>query len=329
MESSAPEEKKGGGGLLGAGLAALGGGDGPGAGGKNKGDAPFSKRVQRVFPFALELAGREELRGAGSGDVVRSEHLLLALIEDEESGAVAALERLEVDVAELRAEIRADAERGTGEAELVAGRGNKDNTTPTLSECGIDLTEAARAGKLDPVMGRDAEVARALQVLVRRRKSNPCLMGEPGVGKTAIAEGIAQRIVDGNVPKRLRDKRVVSLELAQLVAGTRYRGDFEERLKAVLKEVTEGEEAGKIILFIDELHTLVGAGSAEGGIDAANILKPALARGELQVIGATTLDEYRQHIEKDAALERRFQPILVPEPTIDDTVAILEGLAEK
>ena len=224
MEASAPEEKKGGSGLLGAGLAALGGGgDGPGGGGgKNKGDAPFSKRVQRVFPFALELAGREELRGpSGSGDIVRSEHLLLALIEDDDSGAVAALQRLDVDVDELRAEIRADAERGTGEAELVAGRGNKDNTTPTLSECGIDLTEAARAGKLDPVMGRESEVARALQVLVRRRKSNPCLMGEPGVGKTAIAEGIAQRIVDGNVPKRLRDKRVVSLELAQLVAGTR------------------------------------------------------------------------------------------------------------
>ena len=190
-----------------------------------------------------------------------------------------------------------------------------------------DLTEMARRGKSDPVIGRDEEVRRVLQVLSRRTKNNPVLIGEPGVGKTAIVEGIAQRIVRGDVPESLKNKRLVSLDLGALVAGAKYRGEFEERLKAVLKEIEAG--AGQIVLFIDELHTLVGAGAAEGAMDAANLLKPALARGELRCIGATTLDEYRKRIEKDAALERRFQPVVVSEPTVEDTIAILRGLKER
>src|SRR5205814_4937294 len=190
-----------------------------------------------------------------------------------------------------------------------------------------DLTEQARKGKLDPVIGRDEEIRRAIQVLSRRTKNNPVLIGEPGVGKTAIVEGIAQRIASGDVPEGLKDKRVLALDLGALVAGTKYRGEFEDRLKALLKEIESA--AGKIILFIDELHTLVGAGAAEGAQDAANMLKPALARGELRCIGATTLDEYRKHIEKDKALERRFQPVMVGEPTVEDTIAILRGIKER
>src|SRR5262249_34596177 len=190
-----------------------------------------------------------------------------------------------------------------------------------------DLTELARRGKIDPVVGRDEEIRRVMQVLSRRTKNNPVLIGEPGVGKTAIAEGIAQRIVKGDVPESLKDKRLVALDLSSMVAGSKYRGEFEDRLKAVLKEIEAAE--GGIILFIDELHTLVGAGAAEGAMDAANMLKPALARGELRAIGATTLDEYRKHIEKDAALERRFQPVIVNQPTVEDTIAILRGLKER
>ncbi|TIW91197.1 MAG: AAA family ATPase, partial [Mesorhizobium sp.] len=196
-----------------------------------------------------------------------------------------------------------------------------------LKKYARDLTADARAGKLDPVIGRDDEIRRTIQVLSRRTKNNPVLIGEPGVGKTAIAEGLALRIVNGDVPESLKDKQLMALDMGSLIAGAKYRGEFEERLKAVLSEVTAA--AGGIILFIDEMHTLVGAGKADGAMDASNLLKPALARGELHCVGATTLDEYRKHVEKDAALARRFQPVFVNEPTVEDTVSILRGLKEK
>src|SRR3954451_9183405 len=216
-------------------------------------------------------------------------------------------------------------------AEVTAGRrvtsADPEGTYQALSKFGRDLTEAAESGKLDPVIGRDEEIRRVIQVLSRRTKNNPVLIGEPGVGKTAIVEGLAQRIVAGDVPESLKGKRVWALDIAGLLAGSKYRGEVEERLKAVLEEIANA--AGEIIVFIDELHTIVGAGAAEGAVDAANMLKPMLARGELRCVGATTLDEYRKHIEKDAALERRFQPVFVGEPTVEDTIAILRGLKEK
>ncbi len=255
-------------------------------------------------------------------DYVSTEHLLLALTEAGVSAETAALLN------------RAGLTRDILLKVLKEVRGSARVTDPhaeeryqALERFGRDLTRLARQGKLDPVIGRDDEIRRVIQVLSRRTKNNPVLIGEPGVGKTAIAEGLAGRIVEGDVPEGLKDKRVVALDIGALVAGAKYRGEFEERLKAVLREVIDAE--GEIILFIDELHTLVGAGGAEGAVDAANLLKPALARGELRAIGATTLDEYRKHVEKDAALERRFQPVLVPEPSVEDTIAILRGLKER
>ncbi len=253
-------------------------------------------------------------------EFVSTEHLLLALL----SGSSAAARILRDAGLERDAILSALAE--------VRGRQRVTDQNPedkyqVLERYGRDLTDLARRGKLDPVIGRDAEIRRVVQVLSRRTKNNPVLIGEPGVGKTAIVEGLAQRIVSGDVPGSLKDKRVVALDVGAMVAGSKYRGEFEERLKAVLREIAESE--GQIITFIDELHTIVGAGAAEGAMDAGNMLKPMLARGELRAIGATTLDEYRDHIEKDPALERRFQPVLVGEPSVEDTIAILRGLKER
>ena len=203
---------------------------------------------------------------------------------------------------------------------------NKKNPTATLEQYSRDLTKLAAEGKLDPVIGREKEIQRVIQILSRRTKNNPCLIGEPGVGKTAVVEGLALRIVEGEVPETIKDKRLVTLDLSGMVAGSKYRGEFEERIKRVIAEV---KNAGNVILFLDEIHTIIGAGGAEGAIDASNILKPSLARGEIQLIGATTLDEYRMYIEKDPALERRFQPVTVDEPTVEDTISILRGIKER
>lgn len=249
------------------------------------------------------------------------EHILGALLGDPESGATRFLRAEDLDVQRLRG-LTERAARATGGAPAA---GKQPSTT--LDEYGRDLTEEAKAGKLDPVVGRAEEIEQTVEILSRRSKNNPVLIGEPGVGKTAIVEGLAQRIVSGEVPDTLKDKRVVALDLSGMVAGAQYRGQFEERLKKVIEDVQEA--SGDIVLFIDELHTVVGAGATgEGSMDAGNMLKPALARGELHVVGATTIDEYRKHVEKDAALERRFQPVLIPEPTVEETVQILEGLRD-
>jgi ATP-dependent Clp protease ATP-binding subunit ClpC len=281
-------------------------------------EIPFTPRAKRVLELSLE-----EARQLGH-NYIGTEHLLLGLIREGEGVAARVLENLGVDLSKVRTQVI----RMLGETAEVAavGGGGGRTKTPTLDEFGSNLTQMAAEGKLDPVVGRQKEIERVIQILGRRTKNNPVLIGEPGVGKTAIAEGLAQRIANTDIPDILEDKRVVTLDIGLLVAGTKYRGEFEERLKKIMDEI---RSAGNVILVIDEVHTLIGAGAAEGAIDAANILKPALARGELQCIGATTLDEYRKHIERDAALERRFQPVMVGEPSVEETIEILFGLRER
>ncbi len=276
----------------------------------------FTPRAKRVIELAFEEARQL------NHNYIGTEHLLLGLIREGEGVAARVLTNLGVDPAKVR--VQTTSLLGA-EGQPAAPKGK--SKTPTLDAYGRDLTQLARDNKLDPVIGRNAEIERVIQILSRRTKNNPALIGEPGVGKTAIAEGLAQRVIKGDIPEPLRDKRVITLDLAGLVAGTKYRGEFEERMKRVMDEIRGA--AGEIILFIDELHTLVGAGAAEGAIDASNIIKPALARGELQCIGATTLNEFRKHIEKDSALERRFQPVIVGEPSIEETIEILKGLRDR
>ena len=278
-------------------------------------EIPFTPRAKRV----LELSW-DEARQLGH-NYISTEHLLLGLIREGEGVAVRVLENLGVELSRVRSSVI----RMLGETSTPASSQQRSKT-PTLDEFGTNLTQLAEENRLDPVIGREKEIERVIQILGRRTKNNPVLIGEPGVGKTAIAEGLALRISDEEVPDILYEKKVVTLDIGSLVAGTKYRGEFEERLKKIMEEI---KSAGNVILVIDELHTLIGAGAAEGAVDAANILKPALARGELQCIGATTLDEFRKHIERDAALERRFQQVMVDEPSVEDTIEILRGLKDR
>jgi len=282
------------------------------------GEVGLTPRAKRVIELAID-----EARRLGH-NYIGTEHLLLGLVREGEGIAAGVLESLGVNLDKVRHQVIHVLSQSSASAPATESK--RPSKTPTLDALGINLTEAARAGKLDPVIGREKEIERVIQILSRRTKNNPALIGEPGVGKTAIAEGLAHRIVAGDVPETLIDKRVLTLDIGSLVAGTKYRGEFEERLKKIIEELRSSSDS---ILFIDELHTLVGAGAAEGAIDAANILKPPLSRGELQCIGATTLDEYRKYIEKDAALERRFQPVMVEEPTVDQAIEILFGIRSR
>jgi ATP-dependent Clp protease ATP-binding subunit ClpC len=284
-------------------------------------EIPFTPRAKRVLEMSLE-----EARQLGH-NYIGTEHILLGLVREGEGVAGRVLETLGADPSEIRAQVI----RTVGESQEVvgasaSGQSSASSQIPTLEEYGTDLTAQASEGKLDPVVGRKKEIQRVIQILGRRTKNNPCLVGEPGVGKTAVTEGLAQKIANTDVPETIEGKKVVSLDMGLLVAGTKYRGEFEERLKKLMDEIKASDD---IILMIDEVHTLIGAGAAEGAMDAANILKPALARGELQCIGATTIDEYRKHIEKDPALERRFQPVQVPEPSVEEAIEILRGLRER
>src|SRR5690349_13949588 len=303
---------------------------GPGGEQVVMGRLPHTPRAKKVIEYSIE-----EARNLNH-NYVGTEHLLLGLLREQEGVAAQVLMNLGLKLEDVREEVLnllghgMETSEGGGERAVTGGGGGQTkggkSKTPALDSFGRDLTELARQGKLDPVIGRQNEIERVIQILSRRQKNNPVLLGEAGVGKTAIVEGFAQMVVENNVPELLRDKRIVVLDLAMMVAGTKYRGQFEERIKAVMNEV---KRAKNTILFIDELHTLVGAGGAEGAIDASNVLKPALSRGELQCIGATTLDEYRKYIEKDGALERRFQTVLVEPPSQDEAVEILRGLRDR
>ncbi|MDE2766025.1 MAG: ATP-dependent Clp protease ATP-binding subunit [Chloroflexota bacterium] len=281
------------------------------------GDIGLTPRAKKVIELAVDEARRLNHHYIGT------EHLLIGIMREGEGVAAGVLESLGVSLEKVRTETTRILNQSVSQGQTQSGRSTR---TPTLDQLGIDLTQAARANKLDPVIGRNQEIARVIQILSRRTKNNPVLIGPPGVGKTAIVEALAQRVVSGDVPESLSNRRVVTLDMGALVAGTKYRGEFEERLKKVVEEI---KSASNCILFIDEMHTMVGAGAAEGAVDAANILKPSLARGELQTIGATTLDDYRKYVERDPALERRFQPVHVDEPSVDETVEILRGIKVK